>query len=116
MSMRLIHHLCFVSIVVVVACCAPAAEKTAKPTTQERLPEPLSIVSGNLPDLENSGHFEIIRGIYGRTEDDKKEGLIWTVKVAKPLSCEDAMALHGGVQTIPGEFVGSVCRTGKIGV
>lgn len=93
MRMRSIHHLCIVWIVVGVACSAPAAEKNTDSKKLERLPEPLSDVSGNISDLENSGHFEIIHGIYGKTEEREKAALVWTVKVAKPLTCEYAMTL-----------------------
>ncbi len=93
MNMRLTYNLFVGWIVVVVACGAPAAEQNTKSATKEKLPDPLSEVTGNLPDLEDSGHFEIIQGIYGRTGDFQKDALIWTVKVVKPLSCEDAMAV-----------------------
>ncbi|MBC8870538.1 MAG: hypothetical protein H8E44_14040 [Planctomycetes bacterium] len=90
MKMKLIHYVCVVCIVLAVARCALAAEKTAK---LEKLPEPISSVSGNLPDLEKGGHFEIIEGRYGTTEQTEKEALIWTVKVAKSLTGKHAMTL-----------------------
>lgn len=93
MKTRLIHHASVLWLAVAVACSASAAEKNSQTTTKERLPEPLSDISGNLPDLEDSGHFEIIEGVYGTTENDNKEALIWTVRVVKPLSCEQAMTL-----------------------
>lgn len=93
MIKRLTHHLCVIWIVISVSCCAWAAENNTRSAKRERLPEPLSDIYGNLSDLESSGHFEIIQGIYGTTGDFKKEALIWTVKVAKPLSCEEAMSV-----------------------
>ena len=93
MNMRLSYNLIVCWIVVAIACGASAAEQSTESTARERLPEPLSDVVGNLPDLEKSGHFDIIQGMYGTTGDFEKSALIWTVRVLKPLSCEDAMAL-----------------------
>jgi len=90
---RLPYCLCIIWIVVAVTCSASAAERNTTSKKQMRFPEPLSDISGNLLDLENSGHFEIIQGIYGTTGDFNKSALIWTVKVVKPLLCEDAMTL-----------------------
>ena len=69
----------------------PADEQASE--TRQKLPEPLSEISGNLDDLEKTGYFKIIDGQYGRTKQLSEKAIIWTIEVVKPLTCGHAMIL-----------------------
>lgn len=70
----------------------PAPEQRAdRPFTT--LPAPLDGITGNVTDLEESGHFKIIRAEIGRTRVFQEEALIWTVNVVRPIACRHAQIL-----------------------
>jgi hypothetical protein len=58
-----------------------------------KLPEPLKKISCNLGDLEALGYFTITKVEFGRTKPLNEEGIVWTVKVVKPLACRHAVRL-----------------------
>jgi hypothetical protein len=58
-----------------------------------RLPPPLSTITGNLLDLEKSGHLRVIDATYGRTKLFDDRAVIWTVEVVEPLTCGHAILL-----------------------
>lgn len=74
----------------------PAFAAEPEPAKEEEpsfvnLPQPLEEVSGNIMDLEKSGHFRIVKAEYSRPVGDNNEALIWTVRVVKPLTCRNAL-------------------------
>jgi hypothetical protein len=70
-----------------------ATEANAEPGPALKWPDPLGVISSNLPDLEKTGHFTITSVKLGRSELFGDESLIWTVRVDKPLTCRHATIL-----------------------
>ena len=58
-----------------------------------RMPAPLDSITGNLLDLEKSGHLKIISGSHSRTKMFDDQAIVWTVEVIKPLTCGLAILL-----------------------
>jgi hypothetical protein len=58
-----------------------------------RLPPPLTAITGNLLDLEKSGHLRVIDATYGRTKLFDDRAVLWTIEVVKPLTCGHAILL-----------------------
>ena len=71
---------------------ASEPEQQADPTFTT-LPPPLDGITGNVTDLEESGHFKIISAEIGRTRVFQEEALIWTVNVVRPIACRHAQIL-----------------------
>ena len=57
------------------------------------MPAPLDGVTGNLLDLEKTGHLKVIKGTFGRTKMFDDRALLWTIEVVKPLTCGHAILL-----------------------
>ncbi len=88
---------------------APAAENAdAEPATEpppdassfNQLPAPLNGISGNVTDLEESGHFKIVKAEIGRTKLFQDEALIWTVDVIRPVACRHVQILFRRVADV----------------
>jgi hypothetical protein len=58
-----------------------------------RMPPPLDSITGNLLDLEKTGHLRIISGSHSRTKMFDDQAIVWTVEVIKPLTCGLAILL-----------------------
>jgi hypothetical protein len=58
-----------------------------------RMPAPLEDITGNLLDLEETGHLKIISGSHARTKMFDDQAIVWTVEVVKPLTCARAILL-----------------------
>jgi hypothetical protein len=57
------------------------------------LPAPLDGITGNVMDLEATGHFKIIKAELGRTRQFQDPALIWTIRVLRPITCRHALIL-----------------------
>jgi len=64
-----------------------------QPPSLLQLPAPLGGISGNILDLEKSGHFKILNAKIGRTRQFESEALIWTVTVLRPITSAHAQIL-----------------------
>jgi hypothetical protein len=71
----------------------PAPEPSPELSPAEKWPDPLGVISSNLPDLEKTGYLTVTNVKFGRSELFGDESLIWTVRVDKPLTCRHAMIL-----------------------
>jgi hypothetical protein len=70
----------------------PVGEQPPVPAFR-RLPNPLDGITGNILDLERSGHFQIVDAQIGRTRQFEQEALIWTVSVRRAILCSHAQIL-----------------------
>lgn len=116
MKTRLIRFACSVGIVVTFA--APSwgqsenreATRVVKSDAQGEgdqeeagfaiMPAPLDDITGNLLDLEKTGHLKIIRGSHARTKMFDDQAIVWTIEVVKPLTCGRAILLLQGASDI----------------
>ena len=77
---------------------AKPARDSKRPVEREErreisfLPKPLSDVRTNVLDLERSGYFAI-EAVALRTRSSGDEGLVWTVRVKKVVTCRHAEAM-----------------------
>jgi hypothetical protein len=69
------------------------ADVPEQPPSLSQLPAPLDGITGNILDLEKSGHFKILKARIGRTRQFESEALIWTITALRPLTSAHAQIL-----------------------